>query len=148
MEERLDKAQILKWLEDEEDEFYIDRFRSKYGISPESSVFHTTMSRLVDERKYKRLGRGLYRRIKQVKPVRWLEADESEYYDFRWPFAPRDNSSFGFEDMINVSPGDLIVIAGVGNYGKSCFVLNILGMNVDFCLVLSLRILLGRNQIF
>ena len=127
----LTKAQIEIWLEKEEDEFQIDKFRAKYQIDPESDNFYKVISRLCLDKRLKRLGRGLYRKIKLVKPIKWRDADETEYYDLRFPCSHRDSSSFYFNDLINVSPGDLMVIGGVSNYGKTALALNILGENVD-----------------
>lgn len=133
------KAQMEIWLDTEEDEFYIDKFRTKHQVDPESDNFYKVISRWCIEKKLKRLGRGLYRKIKPIKPVRWRDADETKYYDFRWPKSHTDNSTFGFEDTINVSAGDLVAIVGVSNFGKSTIALNILGENVDInpCLLMG-----------
>ena len=131
MADKLTKSQIDIWLDTEEDEFYIDKLRAKYQIDPASDNFYKVISRMCIDKKLKRLGRGLYRKIKPIKPVKWREADETKYYDLRFPCSHKDNSSFYFNDLINVSPGDLIVIGGVSNYGKTALALNILGENVD-----------------
>jgi len=127
----LTKAQVEIWLDKEEEEFSIDKLRAKYKIDPNSDNFHKVISRLCIDKRLKRLGRGLYRKIKPIKPIRWRDADETKYYDFRWPKSHSDYSTFGFEDTINVSQNDLVVITGVSNYGKSTIALNILGENVD-----------------
>ncbi len=130
MEETLTREQICQWLLSEEDEFYIDKFRAKHQINPDSSTLYVTFGRLCDERKLKKLGRGLYRQVKFIKPIDWRDTDEEAYFDLAYPYGHEDNSSFGFEDLINLSAGDLIVVSGVSNTGKSTFVLNILGENV------------------
>lgn len=131
MVQQLTKTQVEWWLENEEDEFYLDKLRTKHQIDPESDNFYKAISRLCDEKKLRRLGRGLYRKIKPVKPIQWRDADESKYYDFKWFKSHSDYSTFGFEDTINISANDLVVIAGVSNYGKSTLALNLLGENVD-----------------
>jgi len=90
------------------------------------------IKRLCDEKKIKRTGRGLYRKIRKVSPINWLLVDETESIDLSFPKGRKyDNTVFGFEGVIQVSPGDLIVISGVSNTGKSAFVLNMLAENVD-----------------
>lgn len=74
---------------------------------------------------------GFYRVIAKVKPVRWWEANASTYYGLRHPTGHKDNTSFRWEEMVNISPGDLILIGGVSNYGKSCLALNYLAENID-----------------
>jgi len=127
----LTREQIMKWLESEENEFYIEPFRKKHDISPESSTLYVTLGRLCKERVLKSLGRGLYRKVKRVEPIRWHLADEGKFLELAYPKSRDDNTEFGFEDYINLSPGDLIVVGGVSNYGKSALVLNIMGENVD-----------------
>lgn len=92
------------------------------------------MHDLVKERGIKPSGNhdGIYRTIKEVKSVRWQEADETKYFDLIYPMGHGgDESCFGFEDLISLSEGDLIVIGGVSNAGKSAVVLNLLGENID-----------------
>ncbi len=127
----LTRAQIEKWLEAEEIEFYIEPFRKKHEISPESSTLYVTFGRLCKERILKSLGRGLYRKVKKVEPVRWHLADEGKFFELAYPQSRDDNTEFGFEEYINLSPGDVIVVGGVSNYGKSALVLNIMGENVN-----------------
>jgi|GEM_PF-3187778 len=82
---------------------------------------------------------GFYKVVAKVEPVKWWEADASVYYNIRHPRGHKDNTGFGWEELINISPGDLILIGGVSNYGKSCLALNYLGENIDLhdCLVMG-----------
>ena len=82
---------------------------------------------------------GFYKVIAKVKPVKWWEADSSVYFDLRHPMGHKDNTAFRWDELLNISPGDLIVIGGVSNYGKSCLVLNYLAENIDLhdCLVMG-----------
>ncbi len=74
---------------------------------------------------------GIWKVLYDIKPIKWMDADEDAYFPLAFPRSHEDGSSFGFEDLITISPGDLIVIAGVSNYGKTALVLNLLGENVD-----------------
>lgn len=131
MTEQLKRDLVEQFIDMEEDEFYIEKLRSKHNIAPDSSVFHTTISRLVEEKRLKRVGRGLYRKLKEVKPVNWLDANEDDFFDLAFPKGHKDDTYFGFEDLFSVSEGDLIVITGVSNYGKSTIVHNMLAENCD-----------------
>ena len=75
------------------------------------------MVRLAEKNKVRSLGRhdGWYRPVKEVEPVRWQDADESLFFDLSYPMGHEDNSSFRLEEYINLSPGDLVVLAGVSN---------------------------------
>ena len=64
------KQQIEAWLLDEEDEFYIDKFREKHKISPEHSNFYKAIGNLCKEKRLKRKGRGLYKQLKVINPAR------------------------------------------------------------------------------
>lgn len=79
---------------------------------------------------FKQIGKR-YKVIQEIKPVRWWEAKDNELFNLSFPYGHEDDSHFGFEDLISISPGDLIVISGVSNTGKSALALNILGENID-----------------
>ena len=128
--EELTAERVKGFIEIEDDEFYIDKLREKHGISPESSVFHMTIKRLVADKKLKRIGRGLYRRITQVEPVIWWEDENEEPIDFRFPKSYDDITEFGIENLVEVFAGDMILIAGSSNYGKTTMALSLLGENI------------------
>jgi len=101
-------------------------------VSPENMVYlRTIIGRLVKEKLLKHTTRGYYRIIRKVEPVKWWDADENEFYDLSFPMSHEDHTYFEFTDKVRVSPGDLIVIAGSSNTGKSALALNILGENID-----------------
>ncbi len=115
-----------------DDDITLQDLRLMMKISPEADVnFRMCMTALGKAKKIKRIGRGIYRVIKQVKPVRWWDADESRFFEITFPKSYEDETFFGFQDAINISPGDLIVVGGVSNYGKTGLVLSILGENLD-----------------
>ena len=64
---------------------------------------------------------GVYRRIDtELQPLDWKNADTSPL-SMRWPF--------GIERLVNLYPGNLAVIAGAPNAGKTAFILNFIRMN-------------------
>jgi len=129
----LTKAQILKWLEYEEDEFQIDTFRRKYQIDPESTTLKVTFSRLVEDGVLNRTKRGWYRKVEQVAPIEWWRTNGKSSLPFKFPHGIQDDSGFGFDDCIELFYGDSIVLSGVSNQGKTAFALNVLVDNIDLC---------------
>jgi len=74
----------------------------------------------------------LYRYINNsFKYINWVNANITETIDLKYPYGLDDNSQFGFDGRITISPGDVICIAGVSNMGKTCFCQNLLWLNMD-----------------
>lgn len=64
---------------------------------------------------------GVYRRLdNEMEPLDWKNADITPL-DLRWPF--------GIEHLVSVYPGNIAVIAGAPNAGKTSFILNFIKMN-------------------
>jgi hypothetical protein len=68
---------------------------------------------------------------KDFKSIDWVNASSSPPLQIRWPYGIDDGTKFGFDGYVSISPGDIIVIAGVSNMGKSLFCLNFLWENMD-----------------
>ena len=83
-----------------------------------------------------------YKVLIPVEPVAWWNGDAEEPLDFRFPKSYEDESSFGIEDMVEVFAGDLILLTGRTNYGKTTIALSILGENLR----LMLGILMGSEH--
>jgi len=74
---------------------------------------------------------GIYKVLTPIEPVRWWEDDINEDpIDFRFPRSYEDESMFGIEDIVEVFAGDLILITGDTNYGKTAIALSIMGENL------------------
>jgi replicative DNA helicase len=58
--------------------------------------------------------------------IDWVNATDAEVLPIRWPYGHEDATMFGFDGNVHISPGDLIVVAGVSNTGKTSFCLNLL----------------------
>lgn len=113
---------------------HIDSLMKEFNLEATNrSQLRAVLSRCVEDKLAKPSGArdGWFKVLRDVQPVRWWDANEGEYFDLSFPCGRQDGSSFGFEGLIAVSPGDLMVIGGVSNFGKSATVLNILGENVD-----------------
>jgi len=88
------------------------------------------LHRLVHDGEIKHTGYATYRGIKKFKDLNWWELNNREPFEFGFPQGD-DYSSFGFEENILIYSGDLVVIGGVSQTGKTAVVLNILRQNAD-----------------
>ena len=105
---------------------------------PEHAPFRQAMATLlynlstVNKKKtLKQTGR-YYRVInRDIQPIRWMDADDEEYFELKFPTDHDYNTEFPFEHTVNISSGDIVVIGGVSNAGKSTVALNFLAENID-----------------
>lgn len=83
------------------------------------------LKRCCDEGLIERYGNrnGQFRRIDtELEPLDWLHADTTPL-SLQWPF--------GIERLVNLYPGNLAVVAGAPNAGKTALILNFIRMNQD-----------------
>ncbi|MCX5831171.1 MAG: bifunctional DNA primase/polymerase [Deltaproteobacteria bacterium] len=81
------------------------------------------LKRMCDEGEIERSGNknGQFRRLdNEIEPLDWKNADISPL-PLRWPF--------GIEHLVSVYPGNIAVIAGAPNAGKTSFILNFIKLN-------------------
>lgn len=71
-----------------------------------------------------------YKVLLPVEPVKWWDGDDEEPLDFRFPRSYEDDTEFGIEDCVEVFAGDLILISGRSNFGKTAMALSIMGENL------------------
>ena len=133
---------VLGFLQNTDGRIHLREIRAAVDISlPENkSDLYVIMHRLVERGQARSLGGGYYRFIKRdIKPASWWDGGESQKLDLTWPYDIETYESFGFEEHLNIYAGDVIVIAGVTNRGKTCFILNFLVNNMDKheCVLLS-----------
>ena len=129
----LTKQQIEEWLAFEETEFYIDKFRAKHQITPDSSNLYVAFNRLCREKKLRVLGRGLYKKVEQVKPVSVFGKARERRPPFDLYF-PRDYTTWLPMEIGNdivIREGDVVTIGGMSNWGKTTLALNFCGENID-----------------
>jgi len=88
-------------------------------------------------------GDGIYKVIVPIEPIAWsLDGDDREgILDFRFPRSYIDDTTFGLEDLVEIFAGDMILLDGRTNFGKSAIAYSILGENLD----LLLSILMGNE---
>jgi hypothetical protein len=91
----------------------------------EKSAVRVVLSRLVKQGIIEQVGktRGEFRLVDQsYTPIDWRHANASEIIPIKYPFE--------LEQFVNTMPGNIIVVAGEPNSGKTAFLLNIVAMNM------------------
>jgi hypothetical protein len=73
-----------------------------------------------------------YLNINTNNSIPWVDADETEIFPFVWPSSHQDGSEFTGTEGIMISPGDLIVLGGETNKGKTAMCLNFLWDNMEY----------------
>lgn len=79
------------------------------------------------------LGDGVYKVLLPISPVKFsLDGDENEgILDVRFPRSYVDDSIFEFRDDVELNEGDLVLITGETNYGKTGVAVTFMGENLD-----------------
>jgi hypothetical protein len=79
--------------------------------------------RLAEEGKITPCGdkRGCYRKVEDSEEIDWMSADIENSYQIRWPFM--------LEKLVTIYPGNIVVVAGEKNAGKSAFLYNVIKLN-------------------
>jgi len=117
-------------------ELTLNDIRNELRIDPASPAWNglrTQMFRLVDEKLVKPTGRkdGTYKVIQQVKPVKVFGRVTSEPFKLNFPKDYSTQKEMKFAQDIVFRQGDLILIAGRSNFGKTALCMNILAENID-----------------
>jgi len=78
------------------------------------------------------LNDGFYKVLAPIEPVKWWEDVDTEPIEgFRFPRNyNEDLQSFGIEHCVEIFPGDMILISGRSNYGKTAMALSLMGENL------------------
>jgi len=122
-----------------------NELRLEPGKQPWESI-RVSMLRLAEQKivKPSGLNDGVYKVLLPVKPVAFsLDGDDAEgILPVRFPRSYIDDTTFGLEDMVELSEGDLVLITGETNYGKTAIALSFLGENLD---LLKGSILMGSE---
>jgi len=74
---------------------------------------------------------GLYKILTNITPINTLVIPNSKPIDITFPYGIDDVSGFGFEQILEVDEGDVLVIAGDSNSAKTAWVINMLAANMD-----------------
>ena len=130
-------------------EVTLRQLRDELRLEPGSAAWESirmSMKQLEKQKVVKPSGRsdGMYKVLLPIQPVVFsLDGDDKEgILAVRFPRSYIDDSSFGLEDFIELSEGDLVVVTGETNYGKTTIALTILGENLG---LLKGNVLMGTE---
>ena len=101
------------------------------GTASNKSKLGVHLHRMVLAGELKRIKFGVYRMPTRFEGNRWWEVNPENVFDLSYPYSYEDTSTFGFEDSLELYPGDVWVIGGYGNSGKTALTLNILSENME-----------------
>jgi len=74
---------------------------------------------------------GVYKVLTPIKAITTMDDIGEEPIPFCFPRNyGEDESSFGIEDLVEVFAGDMVLITGRSNYGKTAMALNLMGENL------------------
>lgn len=122
-----------------------DELRLEPGTPAWESI-RSTMCRLAQQKIVKPSGRsdGVFKVLVPVEPIEFsLDGEDKEgVLNIKFPKSYIDDSSFNLENLVEISQGDLILITGETNYGKTAIALSMLGENLD---LLSDSLLMGNE---
>ncbi len=65
--------------------------------------------------------RGCYRTIEPSEEIDWMSADIENTYEISWPFE--------LEKLVTLFPGNIAILAGAQNSGKTAFMFNLIKLN-------------------
>ena len=116
----------------------VNYLRNELKIDPQSKAWegiHTIIYRLVDEHLLRPSGKrdGVYRVVVQVVPVPVFSVQRERRPPLELVF-PRDFETMeelSFASDVVIREGDLILISGLSNFGKTTLCLNFAGENID-----------------
>lgn len=120
-------------------EVSLDYLRRELKIDPNSPAWdgiRVLMFRLTEEKVVKPTGKrtGIYRVIKQVKPVKIFSVKRERKPPFELRF-PRDFDTGVEMEIANhvvIRNGDCILLSGQSNWGKTTLVMQFLAENIDY----------------
>jgi hypothetical protein len=93
--------------------------------SSNKAACRVALGRMVDEGLLRRTGdRGIYEVIdKTYNDLDWQNAPDLDPLDIRWPL--------NLQDKVNIYPGNLVLMAGETNVGKTAFMISFAYLNKD-----------------
>ena len=101
--------------------------------SPADANLRTLLSvNLVKEKVVRPSGKkdGIYKVVKQVSPISVYGRDRRPPIQLCFPRSQDSGYELNFADDLIIREGDLILISGMSNFGKTCLCLNFAGENI------------------
>lgn len=120
--------QVREWVLATSGHFFVTSCYSELGLVTNSHKKAARMAllRIKEEGIIVECGdkRGCYRTVEHDAPeIDWQDADINTVYDLKWPFA--------LQEVVNIYPKNIIILAGSSNAGKTAFLLNFVKMNLE-----------------
>jgi hypothetical protein len=131
MPKPLTLEQVKLWIDQEVDEFGLEDFRKKYQIAGDSPNFHTHIQRLIDQHYIKRIRRATYRKVKWAQPIKVFGRQRRPTVILKPPEDRDTGEPMDFLNDIVFREGDLMLISGFKNRGKTNLCLNLIAENLD-----------------
>lgn len=131
MAEQLTLEKVKQFVELEVDEFTLEEIRRKHQIDASSANFYMAIKRLLEARYIKKLGRGRYRKVRVVQPIKVLGRKRRPPIELKAPKDYETGEPMSFWSDIVTREGDTWVISGYKNKGKTGLCMNILGENLE-----------------
>ena len=112
----------------------LNKLRHELQILPGSNSFdsiRTIVNRLCEDKVLSHRGRGEYKVVKKVSPVECFKKDPPPPFDLKFPRDYETEVEVDFAEDLVIYQGDLILIAGESNFGKTQMCLSFAGENID-----------------
>lgn len=138
--DKLTFEKVKEFIGLELDEFRLEQLRQKHRIAGDSSTFYTSITRLVQDKELKRIGRGFYRKVKPALPIKVFGRERRPAIRVNFPQAQDTKEELSFAEGIIFREGDLILLSGQSNKGKTTLCMNFCGENI-----LSNPVLMGNE---
>jgi len=114
----------------EVDEFDLETLRRKHDIPPSNANFYMAIKRLLEQKYIKKVRRGTYRKVRVVKPLKVFGRTRRKPIEFHGPKDRETGEPMEFFGGIVFREGDLVLLSGFKNKGKTAMSLNILAENL------------------
>jgi len=107
--ETLTLEKVRAFIDIEVDEFRLEDLRRKHGISSESASLYMSIKRLLEQNCNKKINRGIYRKVKIVKPVKVFGRERRPPINLKAPKDRETGEPLSFFNDIVYRGGDFIV---------------------------------------
>ncbi len=116
----------------------LDKIRSEFNILKGTKSFDAVrniMFQLAEAKIVSKVGRdaGVYKVITQVQPISVFGQvrERKEPFPLYFPMDYETHMPLSFDKEVIIREGDLILISGVSNYGKTTLIMNFLAENIE-----------------
>jgi len=131
MTEQLTLEKVRAFVDLEIDEFSLEDFRRKHQIAGDSPYFHQYIQKLLEQKYIKRIRRATYRKVKVVKPIKVFGRERRPVIQLNPPQDRETGEPLSFFSDIVLRQGDLWMLSGFKNKGKTNMIMNIISENLD-----------------